>query len=96
MDNHPKLVLMTANELENLILSKVRKALSEQANSPSKGRKFQAHDYLSILGTLVRILNFLDIHFTDIVIAIQSLFTNCLAEFFLKSNLDTWPINSQF
>jgi excisionase family DNA binding protein len=42
----PKLVLMTSDELENLIHSTVRKALAEQSNP--QGRQFQSHEYLSI------------------------------------------------
>ena len=66
---------MTASELDNLILSKVRQALSEQANLPMQGRKFQAHDYLSIVGIIVRILDLLlKIDFMDIATKIQLLF----------------------
>ena len=75
MDNHPKIVPMTVSKLDNLILSKVRQALSEQANSPTQGRTFQAQKYLSILMILVRILDFfLKIDFMDIATAMQSLF----------------------
>ena len=75
MENNPKMMSMTASELDNLILSKVRQALSEQANSPTQGRTFQAQKYLSILIMLVRILDFfLKIDFMDIATAMQSLF----------------------
>ena len=75
MKNHAKSMSMTASELDNLILSKVRQALSEQANSPTQGRTFQAQKYLSILIMLVRILDFfLKIDFMDIATAMQSLF----------------------
>ena len=78
---------MTTSELDYLIQASVSKTPSEQANPPSKGRKFQLHDYFSIIRIIVRILDFLKIDFMDIVMAMQSLFTSWWAEFFLKFKL---------
>ena len=81
---------MTPSELEILIQSSVRKALSEQANSPLQGRTFQSHEYLSI-----------DDACAYLNLPKNTLYGYCShnvfpfhkrgkRSYFLKSDLDTW------
>ncbi len=90
MENVPKLVLMTPTELDNLIQSSVRKALSEQSNQAIQGRTFQAHEYLSIEDACIFLnlpKNTLYGYCHNNVIPF---YKRGKRSYFLKSELDVW------
>ena len=81
---------MTPSELEILIQSSVRKALSEQANPTTQGRTFQAHEYLSIEDACIYLnlpKNTLYGYCHNNVIPF---YKRGKRSYFLKSELDVW------
>jgi excisionase family DNA binding protein len=81
---------MTPSELDILIQSSVRKALSEQANSSIQGRTFQSHEYLPIDDACVYLQlpkNTLYGYCHNNVIPF---YKRGKRSYFLKSDLDIW------
>jgi excisionase family DNA binding protein len=90
MENTPKLVLLTPTELDNLIQSSVRKALSEQTNPSTQGRTFQSHEYLSIEDACIYLNLPKNTLYGYCHNNIIPFYKRGKRSYFLKSDLDTW------